>query len=182
MLSVCRMRKINTAIIAILLLGAPILAFWIGGAAVEFREMRKTWASQSTFSQIRLGLLYYHREYGRFPPTKYQIEANGPIHSWRILILPYKGIHAKKQYSKYDFCQAWNSAHNLAVAQSRSSRQWFSVNDDEFANYLAVGEEDRWPTWPGYHPLKALLIKAGEDRFLLVEYPDSHIYWTEPRY
>lgn len=77
---------------------------------------------------------------------------------------------------------------HLAVAQSRLSHLPFRMNHNSDmhgnggSHYLAVGEDDTWPTWPHVKPLKSLLMTTGEDRFLIVEYPDSHTYWAEPRY
>ncbi len=142
--------------------------------------MRKEWLSESRFAQTRVALHNYHQDCGSFPPTKYQPKANGPIHSWRVLLYPYADMDARKLYSKYDFSEHWNSPGNLAVARSMSSwGNYYSMEENDIANYLAIGDGDDWPS---DKPLKARLITKGKDRFLLVEYPDSKIRWMEPEY
>jgi hypothetical protein len=44
---------------------------------------------------------------------------------------------------------------------------------------LAIGEDDEWPSKA---PLRAIMLKKGDDRLLLVDYPDSEIHWMEPKY
>src|SRR6056297_2558277 len=92
---------------------------------------------------------------------------------------------AKNLYRQYNFDREWNSSGNLQVARSLSSSLFGMAGDqgsEDYAQYLTIGEGDKWPTWPHVESLKTLLVTKGGDRFLIVEYPDSHIYWTEPRY
>lgn len=165
---------------AILVLAPALLAFWIGGRSVELRDISKDYLSESRFSQLRFLLLSYHDEHGAFPPTRYQPSPNGPIHSWRVLLLPYIDADCRRLYSEYDFSDTWNSPKNRAVAGSVGSMaRGFSVDNNETADYLAIGDGDDWPS---ERPLKARLITKGKDRFLLVEYPDSQIHWMQPEY
>src|SRR5688572_33251458 len=65
----------------------------------------------------------------QFPPA-YVADSNGtPMHSWRVLILPY--IEANHIYDRYDQTQPWDSATNR---QLRSEER-------------RVGKERRW-RWP----------------------------------
>ncbi len=169
----------KTAAIVALVLLVLVLAFWMGGQVVELRNIAKDCSSQGRFEQLRSLLLIYHREHGHFPPTKYQTKANGPVHSWRVLLLPYIDANTKKLYLKYNFSEPWDSPGNLSIVQSPLCTNFFSMNGNGVANYLAVGEGDNWPS---EKPLKARLVTAGKDQFLLVEYPDSQIRWMEPEY
>lgn len=168
------------ALIAIVVLGTAVLAFRSGRWLSEFREMQKGWLSDSRFAQIRLALLNYHHDYGRFPPTRYQPKANGPTHSWRVLLLPYRDPFTRKLCSKYNFSEEWNSPGNLAVVQSlQPEMHVFSMNENNVANYLAIGDGDEWPSDT---PLKAWVVTRGKDQFLLFEYPASSVKWAEPKY
>ena len=176
-------RQLTITTFVVFVLGLSVLAFWLGGCFVELRAVRPEFLSRSRFAQLRCALLIYHEVHGAFPPTKYQPKANGPIHSWRVLLLPHIDAD-KKLYSKYDFSEPWNSKNNLAVAKSVGwEAHLFSINEDmndgDITNYLAIGDGDDWPF---HKPLKARLITAGKDRFLLVEDPDSEIRWMEPKY
>jgi len=163
-------------------LGLAVLAFWMGGHFYEAIEIGKDCRSEGRFGHLSLMLLAYHDEHGRFPPTKYQAIENGPIHSWRMLLVPDIDADCKRLYSEYDFSETWNSPKNLAVAESlERNLGHFSMpyGGSATANYLAIGDGEDWPSGKS---LKARLITKGKDRFLLVEYPDSKIYWAEPEY
>ncbi len=55
----------------------------------------------------------YYDDVGTFPPT-FSVDANGaPLHSWRVLILPYLGDDAKALYDQIRLDEPWNSEHNV---------------------------------------------------------------------
>jgi len=63
---------------------------------------------------IGLGLQNYHVEHGCFPPA-YVADADGkPMHSWRVLILPY--MERRILYDSYNFDEPWNSPSNRYLA------------------------------------------------------------------
>ena len=168
------------AVIVILILPMFALTFWIGGQVVKAINVVQICRSQGEFGQLRLILLGYYNQHGCFPPTKYQATPDGPIHSWRVLLLPYIDMYTAKLYSRYDFSQPWNSPDNLEIAKAAERHLGhFSIDNPGIANYLAIGDGDDWPS---KGPLSARLITKGKDHFLLVEYPESDIYWTEPKY
>lgn len=173
-------RRLKITMLLVCLLGFPIVAFWIGGRFLEARNVSKDYLSRSRFAQIRAMLLAYHEQHGSFPPTKYQPTAGSPIHSWRVLLVPYTDIDFKDRYSKYDFSQEWNSPNNLKALGDMPYFHYFSMDgNNDITNYFAIGEGDDWPS---EKPLKSCLIIKGKDRFLLVESPDSAIHWMEPEY
>ena len=56
----------------------------------------------------------YHETYGCFPPA-YVADGDGkPMHSWRVLILPYLG--QQELYNAYDFAEPWNGPSNGKLA------------------------------------------------------------------
>lgn len=173
-----RAPKIGTIVFLVLLVAA--LTFWLGGQVVTLRSVSTSYLSHGRFEQLRFLLLRYHEEHGHFPPIEHNTEGGGLARSWRVLLLPYIDTNTSKLYLQYDFLEPWNSPGNLAVMQSLSpATNPFSMNSNAVANYLTVGEGDNWPS---EKPLKAWLVAAGEEQFLVVEYPDSEIYWTEPAY
>jgi prepilin-type processing-associated H-X9-DG protein len=63
--------------------------------------------------QIALALLNYESVYGHFPPA-YITDADGnPMHSWRVLILPF--LEQQALYDSYNFDEPWDSPANAAV-------------------------------------------------------------------
>ena len=65
----------------------------------------------NNLKSILLALLNYESANGHFPPSYVTDENGRPMHSWRVLILPYleesRGI-----YAKYRLDQPWDSPHN----------------------------------------------------------------------
>lgn len=174
------LRPLKTTLLLVCLLGFPVLGFWMGGRFFELRNISKDYLSQSRFAQIRCALLAYHDQHGAFPPTKCQPEPNGPIHSWRVLLVPYTDVDFKERYSRYDFSQEWNSPNNLQALGGMPYFCLFSMDaDNDITNYLAIGDGEDWPL---EKPLKFRLVTRGKDRFLVVEYPDSEVHWMEPKY
>ncbi len=59
---------------------------------------------------IALAMLLYERDHGTLPPA-YSVDSNGkPLHSWRILLLPYLG--KEDLYAKLKLDEPWDSEHN----------------------------------------------------------------------
>jgi hypothetical protein len=165
------LRISKVAAIGLLALGIPTSAYWIGGRVVESRHMREKSLSDCNFSSISGMLLEYHAEHGGFPPATFQTKANWPMHSWRLLLLPYIDVNCRDAYLKYDFSEEWNSPKNLATVKSLPQyANWFSLDNSEIAHYLTIADGD---SWPSSKALRARLITKGKDKFLLVEYPDS---------
>jgi hypothetical protein len=137
--------------------------------------------SLGKFAQLELALHLYHEEHGAFPPTKYQPVAGGPMHSWRVLLVPHTTSRFAERHSKYDYSQEWNSPNNLqALGRMPPYFSYFRLDGDgETTHYLAIGEGDEWPA---KKPLRSRLVTKGKDRFLIVEDPDSQIHWMEPKY
>jgi hypothetical protein len=174
------LRILKVTLLWVCLIGLPIGFFWIGGRLNQLGIRGENIRLQGRFDQIELMLLMYHEDHGVFPPTNYQPVADGPIHSWRVLLVPYTSPYSKKGYSDYDFLQEWNSPHNSQVLSGKPSRYFRTKADDgDIANLLAIGKDDEWPS---DRLLKSRLVRKGGDRYLLVEYPDSKIHWMEPKY
>lgn len=60
--------------------------------------------------QIAIGLYNYADTYGRFPPA-WTVDSQGkPLHSWRVLILPY--LEYQHLYDKIRLSEPWDSEYN----------------------------------------------------------------------
>lgn len=174
------LRAFKIVLLSACLVGFPAVAFWLGGLFLDAAIRGKDVRSQARFYQLEVMLHLYHEEHGAFPPTKYQPEPGGPIHSWRVLLVPHTSRSFIERYSQYDFSQEWNSTNNLQALGRMPLFGYFSMNSNgDVAQYLAIGDNDEWPS---RKPLRSRLITKGKDRFLLVEYPDSDIHWMEPKY
>jgi type II secretory pathway pseudopilin PulG len=78
------------------------------------REAARRNHCSNQLRQIGLAMLNYQEVHGCFPPAFIADENGKPMHSWRVLILPY--LEEDALYEQYDFDQPWDSPQNLAVA------------------------------------------------------------------
>jgi hypothetical protein len=64
----------------------------------------------NNLKQIGLALRNYHDAYGRFPPA-YVADGHGPpMHSRRVLILPW--LEKREIYDRYRFDEPWDGPNN----------------------------------------------------------------------
>ena len=74
------------------------------------REAARRMQCANNMRQIMLAFHNYHDKYGHFPPA-YTADENGkPLHSWRVLILPY--IEQQGLYDQIRLDEPWDSEHN----------------------------------------------------------------------
>jgi hypothetical protein len=130
---------------------------------------------------LALALHQYHDTYGSFPPA-YIADADGkPMHSWRILLLPY--IDQRNLYKQYRFDEPWDGPNNIALVNGPSWPRLYgcpSSNWNGETNYVAVVGPQT--IWPGTNTTKISDIKDGTpNTILLVEVHNSGIHWMEPR-
>ncbi len=119
-------------------------------------------------------VLLYEDQFGPLPRVIY--DDNGhPMHSWRVLILPY--LEEPKLYKRYRFEEPWDSPHNLKVAEEMPSLFTSWRNRSLPANqtdFLAVYD----PMQPN---AEVGQLPADAPKLMLVETSASGILWTEPR-
>lgn len=83
------------------------------------REVPPKTQCKNQLKQIGLAIHNYHDDYGSFPPA-FVADADGrPIHSWRVLILPY--IEQNALYKRYDFSEPWNEPNNIKLQDEMPS-------------------------------------------------------------
>jgi hypothetical protein len=128
---------------------------------------------------IGLALTMYHERYGVFPPAHIADADGKPMHSWRVLILPF--LEQQDLYDRYNFDEPWNGPNNRKLADSDlwvyrcpSSKQLQNTS------FLAVVDEAT--VWPGVTGRKTIHLRDGtSNTILLVESVESGIHWMEPR-
>jgi prepilin-type processing-associated H-X9-DG protein len=87
-----------------------ILAALLLPAVQQAREAARRSQCKNNLKQIGLALHNYADAYGSFPPA-YIADASGkPMHSWRVLILPY--IDQAPLYNQYNFSEPWDGPGN----------------------------------------------------------------------
>ena len=131
--------------------------------------------------QIALALHGYHDAHGSFPPAYIADENGRPMHSWRVLILPFLGH--KPLYEAYDFNEAWDGPNNRQLANQPVSRFNCPADTKEpslHASYLVVVGPGTM--WPGSEPMNLdECTDEPSNTILVVEVANSGIHWMQPR-
>jgi hypothetical protein len=134
--------------------------------------------------QIGLALHLYHDDYGSFPPAYIANDQGRPMHSWRVLILPY--LDERPLHEQYRFDEPWNGPSNSQLTSRVPSVYQCPTDVHERAepqpwtSYVAViGPRT---CWSGETPLVRDDITDRPDRTIhVVEVRASGIHWMEPR-
>jgi hypothetical protein len=126
--------------------------------------------------QLGLAMCAYHHRYDCFPPACVADESGKPLHSWRVLLLPF--LDQDELYREYRFDEPWNGPHNRRLVNK--CPKVFQCSADRAGasctSYVVVCGRKfravRKVSGPGGPPLNALMI---------VEVAESKIAWIEPR-
>jgi len=132
---------------------------------------------------IAAALDAYHTAKGTFPPA-YLADSNGrPIHSWRVLILPYLGRN--DLYARYNFNEPWNGPNNRKLLAEMPHEfgcpsEPGPMSGRTETSYLAVvGPGTVWPCEKAVS--MSQILDGTSSTLLVVEVHDSGIAWLEPR-
>jgi hypothetical protein len=66
--------------------------------------------SKHNLVQLAIAMHHYAESFRRLPPAVIYDKAGKPLHSWRVLLLPFLG--QKELYRKFKLDEPWDSAHN----------------------------------------------------------------------
>ena len=128
-----------------------------------------------------MALLNYESAKGHFPPA-YTTDADGkPLHSWRVLILPY--LSEQMAYNQFDLTEPWDSPKNLNAAKymppAFACPSTSSANSSNTNYVVVVDQGTMFP--PGGEGTKIAEITDGlANTVILVETGGSGIPWTSP--
>jgi type II secretory pathway pseudopilin PulG len=168
-------------IAAAAILGAVLFAL-VFPALSSARQASRRSQSATNLKAIAAALLAYESAQGCFPPAYIADSKGKPMHSWRVLVLPYLGyshIHAQ-----YDFNQPWNSPHNMNLLGSMPAEYACPADPDARANHEAnyvvvVGAET---LFPGSKSVRREQMSDGAHCTILVaQTRSSGVTWLEPR-
>jgi Protein of unknown function (DUF1559) len=152
----------------------------LGRAVGSAREAARRSQCSCNYCQILLALHNYHSQYNVFPPA-YIADANGrPMHSWRVLILPF--LEQTPLYNRYNFAEPWNGPNNVTLLNSMPSifvcPSRYS-NPTNLTSYLAVTGPGTM--FPGARSLKLDDVTDGTSNTLvIVEVDNVNVPWTAP--
>ena len=167
---------LGVAIVVVAILAALLLP-----AVSSAREAARRAACLNNLHQIALAMQNYHTAHDTFPPA-YLADKNGkPMHSWRVLLLPYLGQDAL--YRRYNFKEPWNSPGNQAVTASLPPMfrcpSDSTINPTETNYVMIVGPQT---ISAGANAVKLKDITDGtSSTLMIVEVTGTGIHWAEPR-
>ena len=133
----------------------------------------------NNLKQIGIALHDYHDLYGSLPPACVTDENGEPMHSWRVLILPF--MEHQPLYDKYDFDEPWNGPNNSKLLHPMPRVYACPANGGStFTSYVAVvGPATAWPGKTG--STFEELQDGMEQTALLIEHNHQDVPWMEPR-
>jgi hypothetical protein len=128
-----------------------------------------------------LAVANYRSAYGSLPPAYIADSSGRPMHSWRVLLLPFLG--QSELYNAYNFAEPWDGPHNrlledrIGQVYRRSGLGAAEVRTTSFVAEVGPGT-----AWPGARAVRDEEVGDGLDKTLLVvEVPEGRFRWMEPK-
>jgi hypothetical protein len=173
----------HLVVLGLLLLIAMSLLLPAGCGA---REAARRASCFNNLKQISRALLNYDAEHGSFPPAVTYDKQGKPMHSWRVLILPY--LDRRDLYDEYKFGEPWDGPNNRKLLAVHPA--YYRCPSDKAAwdkgstitSYVAVvGSRAAWRRDKGTSLKDIASHGLPENTILVIENADSGTPWTEPR-
>jgi len=174
--------KFLSLVAGLILLGALLLPAIDRGIP---RAAHRT-QCRNNLKQIAIALHNYHDVFGTFPPAYVSDEQGRPMHSWRVLLLPYidsNDMSEKQLFEDFDFSEPWDGPNNIKLLE-KCPHIYACPSSDEhdptLTDYAAiVGDEC---VFRGPQPVSITEITDGTSNTGMVsEVSHARIRWTEPR-
>jgi hypothetical protein len=183
-------RSSSSTTIIIVLAASVVGLLFCGGILVALllpavqaaREAARRSQCTNNLKQIAIGLLNYADVYREFPPQYFADQNGKPMHSWRVLILPY--IEQQALYARYDFNEPWDGPNNSQLAAQMPSI--FRCPSDPVAatgsTTSYVGVSGPGTIFDGPKSARLADITDGTSNTLaVVEFAGGGVNWMEPR-
>lgn len=130
--------------------------------------------------QIGIAMFNYESHWDCLPPAMIADASGRPMHSWRVLLLPYLGENSL--YSSYNFDQPWDGPDNIQL-EDRMPAVYRCPSDKNAppntTNYMVL-------TGPGgaflstFAPSLSSISDGISNTLLTIESPAKSILWLEP--
>lgn len=164
---------------AIVLLGGFLMLVMIPGSSGQRPAQART-ECRRKLGLLAMAMHNYHDTYGTFPPAYLADKDGRPMHSWRILLLPFLGH--RDLYERYRFDEPWNGPNNRKLG-GRMPPEFHcpaDVGAEAHTSYfVVVGPKT---IFPGAVPVPISDISDGTvNTILLVEAADREVNWLEPK-
>ena len=127
--------------------------------------------------QIMLAMLNYESANRHFPAASETAEDGTPMHSWRVLILPF--LDQQALYDQYDLSQPWDSPANLKLVDQMPDvyRCPFSAETSRTNFKLVVGPGS---LFDAEEQTFAAIKDGSSNTIAIVEDAVNPVEWTRP--
>jgi hypothetical protein len=161
------------------LLMVPCLIALLLPAVQQAREAARRTQCKNNLRQIAMAMHIYHDTYGSFPPAVTYSADGKPMHSWRVLLLPF--LNERPLYSQYNMNEPWNSHWNSQLL-SRMPKVYAcpsappGTGETHYA--VPVGAKTMFP------PERAVsireIIDGTSNTIMVLESHGSNLNWMAP--
>lgn len=139
----CLLSRISIVfcIIPAIFWGVLLIFIFILPPVSKATEASRRLQCSNNIKQILLAFHHYHDDYDSFPPA-YTVDENGnPLHSWRVLILPY--IEGQDLYEKIRLNEPWDSEWNRQFWNEPSLYRCYQCPSESSENLVLQKNEIR---------------------------------------
>lgn len=146
------------------------------------RKMVHKRSCASNLVQIGMALRAYEAAHGTLPPAYIPDATGKPMHSWRVLLLPY--LNERGLYARYDFDEPWDGPNNTQLVMHMPDVYRCPADPDARAlgetSYMVITGAETF--FPDAEPTS---IKRAQDdlttSILVVETQVTGVTWLSPR-
>jgi hypothetical protein len=168
---------VTVAVLGYALCGPLMLSGWVAG-----RKAEHGLECARRLNLLAAGLRRYAETYQQLPPSVVTDAAGRPLHSWRVLLLPFVG--EEPLYAEFGLDEPWNAPANRRLREQRpdvfacDELAWDDAASTQFV--AVVDERSYFP--PGKSVLPGEMHGVGAQGLVLLEVgPDRRIPWTSPQ-
>lgn len=160
------------------------VGFVVASSISQNRSAARCIQCTNNLKQISLAFQNYSSAWDSFPPA-YSIDASGrPLHSWRVLLIPY--LEKTHWYSLIDLDEPWDGPKNGPLLRGIKPLAYFCPNHPKahelgLTSYVAVsGPETLFPGG-GRTRTIADITDGTSKTIAIVETVSAAIPWMAPR-
>jgi hypothetical protein len=138
--------------------------------------------SRANLQLIATAMLNYEADHGCLPPAYLADKDGQPMHSWRVLLLPYLGYD--HIYEQYDLGQRWDCPQNMLLLASMPAEYACPADADagpagETSYMVITGPNTPFPGADSVR--RAEVLDGMENTILLAQTRVSGVCWLEPK-